>query len=70
MRLVLAWLACLALLGRSSVRQQQRQPIEKVASNCDHEQMDRAERVQQPYMLGRQWTNCPQKSDKAKPPPS
>jgi hypothetical protein len=21
-------------------------------------------------MLGRQWVNCPQKSDKAKPPPS
>jgi hypothetical protein len=59
-----------ALLGCSSAPKQQMQPIEKVASTCDREQMDRVERVQQPYLLGRQWVNCPQKSDKAKPPPS
>jgi len=69
MRLRLAALCGLVFLaGCSSVPQQQMRPIEKVASHCDQAQMNRVDRMQQPYLLERYWVNCPQTSNKAKAP--
>ena len=62
MRLLVGLGGLVLLAGCASVPQQQMQPIEKVASNCDQAQMDRVDRVQQPYLLGRYWVNCPQKA--------